>query len=218
MHGDRHVLEAGPGVIARIVVIVVGKHAGRPFSAPYVEAAASHHAVHSAASPQHGGCGRPGPGPGVEDFVRRRHLRRQAVAEAPADDVDAAIDGGAGQVIALARQVREDFPAVRRRIVGREVVAARRAPAGHVDLAVEHDGDARAARGRHRRLSDPLPHRRIQLIDRVLVPLVRHIRGLAADQIDLAVDAGRHPVVVGLRKLWAERPLVGRDVVDLHRA
>ena len=104
-----------------------------------------------------------------------------------------------------------------RRVVDGEVASARRASTGDVDLAVVHDGHPAAARRGHRRLLDPCTLRGIQLVDRVHVGPRSISRGLAADQVDLSVDAGRHPVVVGLRERRSELPAVARDVVDLDR-
>jgi hypothetical protein len=66
-----------------------------------VEAAAGDDPVHPAAAAQHRGRGRPAPRLRVEHFVRRRLEGRQAVAETTADDVDAAVDRGARDVVAL---------------------------------------------------------------------------------------------------------------------
>src|SRR5688572_20325909 len=101
MNGDRHVPEACPLVGPRIVVVMVGKHAGRLLAAPDVEATQGRHPIDAAAAAQHWGCGRPGPRLRVEDFVRRRLEGRQTVAETPADDVNAAVDRRTGNVIAL---------------------------------------------------------------------------------------------------------------------
>jgi hypothetical protein len=49
--------------------------------------------------------------------------------------VDAAVDRRAGDVIALAGQIRQHLPPIGRRVVDGEVVAARHASPGDVDLA-----------------------------------------------------------------------------------
>ena len=223
MHGDRHGLEAGPLVGPPVVVVVVGVHPGererRILAAPDVEAAPGHHPVDPATAAEHGGRGRQGPRLWIVDFVRRRLEGRQSVGESPADDVDAAVDRRAGDVVALARQIRQHLPLIGRHVVGGEVVSARHASSGDVDLAGVRDGHPPAARRGHRRLRDPRAPGRVQLVHRVdCRGAVLIIRGLAAEQVDLPVDAGRHPVVVRLRELRPELPRVGRDVVDLHRA
>src|SRR5687768_2501166 len=101
VNGEWHVAEVNPLVASRIVVVMVGEHAGRPLAAPDVEATPGHDAVHAAAGAQHGGRVRPTSRLWVEDFVRRRHLGRQSVALAPSDEVDAPVDRRAGKVVAL---------------------------------------------------------------------------------------------------------------------
>src|SRR5687767_6589108 len=92
----------------------------------------------------------------------------------------------------------------------------RQATTRDVDFAVVHNGYPGAARGGHARLLDPCTLPRIQFVDRVHVGRgISH--GLAADQVDPSVDAGRHPVVVGLRERRSKLPTVARDVVDLDR-
>ena len=97
-----HVAQPRPLVGPRIVVVMVGKHAGRPLAAPDVEATPRHDPVHAAAGAQHGGHGRPTPRLRVEDLVHRRHLGRQSLPETSSDDMDAARDRRAGGVVALA--------------------------------------------------------------------------------------------------------------------
>src|SRR5688500_3194669 len=200
-----------------IIVVMIGEHAGRPLAAPDVEATTGHDPVHAAAGAQHWGCRGPGARLWVEDLMRGRHLGRQSMAETPANDMDAAIDRRARKVVALRGQVRQHLPGIGRRVVDGEVVSARRTSTGDVDFSVEHDGYPGAARRGHRRLRDPYTRGGIQLVDGVLVALIGDIRGLAAEQVDLSVDAGRHPVVVRLRERRSELPAIARDVVDLDR-
>src|SRR5688500_11456517 len=101
MNRDEHVAEALPVVGPRIVILVLGGHAGRCPTAPDVEAAQGHDTIDPAATAQHGGRGRPGPRLWIEDFVRSRLEGRQAVAETPADNVNAAVDRRTGNVVAL---------------------------------------------------------------------------------------------------------------------
>src|SRR5688572_16454907 len=101
VNGKWHFAEVNPLGASRIVVVMVGEHAGGPLAAPDVEATPGHDAVHAAAGAQHGGCRRPTPRLRVVDFVHRRHEGRQSVALTPSDEVDAAVDGRASKVVAL---------------------------------------------------------------------------------------------------------------------
>src|SRR5919112_2503691 len=123
---------------------MVGEHAARPLAAPDVEATSGHDPVHAAAGAQHGGCGRPSLRLWVEDFVRWRHEGRQSGALTPSDDVDAAVDSRACNVVALGGQVRQHLPAISRRVVDGEVVSLRRAATGDGDFSVLYNGYSRA--------------------------------------------------------------------------
>jgi hypothetical protein len=146
--------------------------------------------------------------------VRRRHEGGQSVPLTPSDEVDAAVDRRARKVVALCGENAQHLPAVGPRVVDGEVASARRASTRDVDLAIVRNSDAGTASRRHAGLLDPCTLSGIQFVDCVHVGGgISH--GLAADQVDLSVRAGGHPVVVGLRERRSELPATARDVVDL---
>src|SRR5687768_15367897 len=146
---NRHVLEARPLVVSRIVVLMVGRHAAHVLSTPDVVATPGHDRVHSAAAAQHGRRSSPRAGLWIENFVRRRFFDRQTRAKAATNDVDAAVDDGTGHVIALRRQAGQSLPGIGRGVVDGEVVSARRASTSDIDFPLVNDGDTGAARGGH---------------------------------------------------------------------
>lgn len=113
-----------------------------------MEETARHDPVHAAAGPQHRRGGRPGPRLRIEDFVGGGQCVLQPEALTPADEVDPAVDGRAGEVVARGGQLRQHLPGVARRIVDGEVAFARRASAGDVNPAIVHHG--RPGMGRRR--------------------------------------------------------------------
>src|SRR3989442_1123092 len=84
---------------------------------------------------------------------------------------------------------RQPGPAIARGLVAGEGGAVRGPPASPVPLAVAHAGPAATAWGRHRGARHPGPGLLVQHVDAILEGVsIRGVAGLAAEEIELAVD------------------------------
>ena len=178
---DRHVLEVRPFIGARVVDVVIGEDSGLLFATPDMEAAARHDAVDTAPGLEHWRRDGPSLGLGVEDLVDGGLVAPETAAETTADHMDFAGDGGAGDMVALARHVGKGFPFIGLGIVDGKIVTVWRTATGDVDLTVDNDRNATAALSRHPRLLFPFSCLGIEFVDRFdkAAPAAR--LGLATD-------------------------------------
>src|SRR5690242_5041236 len=120
----------------------------------------------------------------IDHFDSVRALAAKAAFETAADNVNFSADGVGREMISLGRQIWQFAPAIGLGIVDREIRAARRTPAGHINFPVHHGSRATAAFSRHGCARRPLVSRGIVFINRIdesrLVWLAR-FGGLPAD-------------------------------------